>query len=107
MQEKESIMAVQWELKIPSLRITVRHHEAYPRDGIFNPHLTIIKDSFILTCRVQTKSCSTTWALQLPDYPKSWNSVVTIMHPKMQMEWQARSVSTVFPDLSVRKFRII
>ena len=54
MQEKESVMVVRWELEIPSLGITVRHHSAslvmpssYPRDGIFIPHLTIIKDSYI------------------------------------------------------------
>ena len=41
MQEKESIMDVRCELKIPSLGIIVRHHSAslvmpnrYPRDGI-------------------------------------------------------------------------
>ena len=55
MQEKESVMVVQCELKIPTLGITVRHHSAslvmpnsYPRDGIFNPHLTTIKDSYII-----------------------------------------------------------
>ena len=57
MQEKESIMVVRCELKIPSLGITVRHHSAslvlpnsymYPRDRIFNQHLTTIKDSYIL-----------------------------------------------------------
>ena len=54
MQEKESIMVVRSELKVPSLGITVRHHLAslvmpnsYPRDGIFNQHLTTIKDSYI------------------------------------------------------------
>ena len=38
------------KLKIPSIRITVRHHSAslalpniYTRDGIFNPHLAAIK----------------------------------------------------------------
>ena len=48
-------MVVRCELKIPSLGITVRHHSAslvmpnsYPRDGIFNPHLTTIKDSYNL-----------------------------------------------------------
>ena len=53
MQEKDSIMAVRCELKIPSLRITVLHHSAslvmpnsYPREGIFNPHLKTIKDSY-------------------------------------------------------------
>ena len=53
MQEKESIMAVRCELKIPSLRIIVQHHSAslvmpnsYPHDIIFNPHLTTIKDSY-------------------------------------------------------------
>ena len=53
MQEKESIMVVRYELKIPSLEITVRHHSAslvmtdsYSRDGILNPHLTAIKDSY-------------------------------------------------------------
>ena len=55
MQDKESIMAVRCELKIPSLRITVWHHSAslvipksYPRDRLFNPHLTTIKDSYNL-----------------------------------------------------------
>ena len=50
MQEKESIMVVRYELKIPSLGITVRHHsanlvmpESYSRDGILNPHLTAFK----------------------------------------------------------------
>ena len=54
MQEKESIMVVRCELKIPSIGITVRHHSAslvmpnnYPRDGIFNPLFTNIKDSYI------------------------------------------------------------
>ena len=49
MQEKESVMVVSCELKIPSLKITVRHHSAslmmpnsYPCDGIFNPHLTFL-----------------------------------------------------------------
>ena len=55
MQEKESVMVVRCKLKIPSLRITVLHHSpsllmsnSYPRDGIFNLHLTTIKDSYIL-----------------------------------------------------------
>ena len=51
-------MVVQCELKILLLAITVRHHSAslmmpksYPHDGIFNPYLTTIKDSYILfTC---------------------------------------------------------
>ena len=50
MLEKETIMVVRCELKIPSLGITVRHHSArlmmpnsYPRDRIFNPHRTAIK----------------------------------------------------------------
>ena len=49
MQEKDSIMAVRCELKIPSLGITVRHHSAslvmpniYPRD---DSTPTTIKDS--------------------------------------------------------------
>ena len=53
MREKESIMVVQCILKIRSLGVTVRHHSASlvmpnscPRDGIFNPHLTTIKDSY-------------------------------------------------------------
>ena len=48
-------MAVWCELKILSLKITVRHHSArlvmqnsYPCDRIFNPHLTTIKDSYSL-----------------------------------------------------------
>ena len=43
------------ELKIPSLRITIWHQSAslmmpnsYPLDGIFNPYLTTIKDSYSL-----------------------------------------------------------
>ena len=50
-----SWLVVGCELKIPSLWITVRHHSAspvtpnsYPHDRIFNPHLTTIKDSYIL-----------------------------------------------------------
>ena len=53
MQEKEPIMVVWCKLKVPSLRITVRHHSAslamlnsYRRDGIFNPRLTAIKNSY-------------------------------------------------------------
>ena len=53
MQEKESIMVVWCELKIQSLRITVWHHSvsllmpnSYLCEGIFNPHLTTIKDSY-------------------------------------------------------------
>ena len=56
MQEKESIMVVRCELKILSLVITVLHHSASfvmpnsdPRDGIFNLHLTTIKESYNLT----------------------------------------------------------
>ena len=47
MQEKEPIMVVWCKLKVPSLRITVRHHSAslamlnsYRRDRIFYPQLT-------------------------------------------------------------------
>ena len=54
-QEKESIIVLRCELKIPSLGITVRHQSAslvmpnsYPRDGIFSQHLTIIKDPYSL-----------------------------------------------------------
>ena len=39
-------------------RVTVRHHStslampnSYPRDGIFNQHLTTIKDSYNLTMK--------------------------------------------------------
>ena len=60
MQEKESIMAVRCELKILSLGVTVRHHSAslvmpnsYPPDGIFNPHLTTIKDSYDLKAELR------------------------------------------------------
>ena len=56
MQEKESVMFVLFELKIPSLGITVRHHSAslrmqntYPRDGISNMNLTTIKDSYSIS----------------------------------------------------------
>ena len=51
MHEKESVNAVLFDLKIPSFEITVKHHSeslvmpnSYPRDGIFNPNLTTIKD---------------------------------------------------------------
>ena len=56
MQEKESIMVVRSELKTLSLGITVRHHSnSYLRDGIFNPHLTTIKDSYnIIFAAAQT-----------------------------------------------------
>ena len=51
MQEKESIMVVQYELKIQPLGVTVQSASlgklhSYPSDGIFNPHLKTIKDSF-------------------------------------------------------------
>ena len=49
-------MVVRQELEIPSLGITVWHHSTslvmpnnFPRDGIFNPHLTTIEDSYNLT----------------------------------------------------------
>ena len=55
MQEKESIMVVRCKLKILSLGITVQHHSpnlvmpnSYLCDGIFNQHLTAIKDYYIL-----------------------------------------------------------
>ena len=55
MQEKEPVMLVWFELKIPSLGITVQHHSAslvmpnrYPRDRIFKLNLTTIKDSYNL-----------------------------------------------------------
>ena len=67
MQEKKYIMVVRCELKIPSLGITVRHHSAglmmpnsYPRDGIFNHHLTIIKDSYILLATSDVQMMSET-----------------------------------------------
>ena len=48
-KKKNLIMVVRCEMKIPSLRKTVRHHStsfvtpnSYPHDGIFNPHLTTI-----------------------------------------------------------------
>ena len=53
MQVNEPIMVVWCKLKVPSLRITVRHHSAslamlnsYRRDRIFNPQLTAIKNSY-------------------------------------------------------------
>ena len=59
MQEKESIMVVQCELKILSLKITVWHHSAsYPRDRTFNLHLTAIKDSYNLSkCQTYLNVC--------------------------------------------------
>ena len=59
MQEKESVMVVQFEMKFASLGITVRHHTAsllmsnsYPCDGIFNPTSWPLK----ILIRVQQKS---------------------------------------------------
>ena len=46
MQEKESIMVVRCELKIPSLGKLVMSN-SYSRDGILNLHLTIIKNSYV------------------------------------------------------------
>ena len=55
--QKKSIMVVQCELKILSLRITVWHHSAslvmpnsYPHNGIFNPHLTSSQPLKIFIC---------------------------------------------------------
>ena len=71
MQEKESIMAVRYELKIPSLGITVRHHSAslvmpdsYSRDGILNPHLTAIKGSIMRVKYSQEKQLHVTSSFQ-------------------------------------------
>ena len=49
MQEKESVMVVQFDLKITSLGITVSlvMPNCYPRHGSFNPNITTIKDSYI------------------------------------------------------------
>ena len=47
MQEKESIMVVWSELKIPSPGITGAN--SYLHGGIFNLHLSIIKDSYLLS----------------------------------------------------------
>ena len=56
-------MVVRCELKCPSLGITVRYHSAsltvpnsYSSDGIFNPHLTTIKDSFIVFTATESSS---------------------------------------------------
>ena len=83
-------MVVQCELKIASLGITVRHHSAYsanlvmpnsyPCDEIFNPHLTTIKDSYILitakrkhlaTCKQKMAFSQVTWPTLIyrPDRP--------------------------------------
>ena len=55
MQEKESTMVVWCGQKNPSLEITVWHHSAKPHDAkqgpsdvLFYPHLTSMKDSYIL-----------------------------------------------------------
>ena len=45
MQENLSVMVVRWKLKIPSLDMP----NSYPRDGIFNPHLKTIKDTYMLS----------------------------------------------------------
>ena len=51
-KKKKNIMVVWYKLKVPSLRITVRHHSAslvmlnsYRRDRNFNPQFTAIKNS--------------------------------------------------------------
>ena len=61
MQEKESMMVVWRKLKISSLRITDWHHSeslimpnSYPPYGIFNLHLTTIKDTY----NVENRKCS-------------------------------------------------
>ena len=62
MQEKESIMVVWCKLKVPSLRITVRHHwtslampKSYRHERIFNPQLKPLKILIIKKmCNVQT-----------------------------------------------------
>ena len=50
-QTKKNMIVVRCELKILSIRITTRQawrwsHDSYPRDRMFNPHLTAIKDSY-------------------------------------------------------------
>ena len=53
-------MVLRCKLRIPSLGVTVRHHSAslvmpnsYPCDGIFNQHLTTIKESYSPTgCKI-------------------------------------------------------
>ena len=54
MQEKEPIMVL-WRIENSVIRVTVGYHSAslampnsYPCEGIFNPQLTTIKDSYIL-----------------------------------------------------------
>ena len=55
-QERESIIRMKVGLKNPSIAITILHHSASlvmpigdRRDGFFNPFLTLILDSYILT----------------------------------------------------------
>ena len=55
MQERESIMVVRCELKIPSLWVTVQRCSAslvmlnsHPGDRIFSSHLTAIKDYIMI-----------------------------------------------------------
>ena len=57
MQEKESSVRIENSVT----RVTIRHYSAslvmpnsYPRDGSFNPHLTPIKDSYILVSFLST-----------------------------------------------------
>ena len=61
-------MVVLFDLKIPSLGITVRYHSAslvmpnsYPRDGIFIPNLTTIKDSCMLYAVVFSIASNKVW----------------------------------------------
>ena len=52
MQEKESIMVFRCELKIPSFGINDRHLSTSLMMSNIYPHLTTIKDSYILRCLI-------------------------------------------------------
>ena len=62
-------MVVRYELKIPSLGITVQHHSAsllmpdsYSRDGILNPRLAAIKN-YYNACQVFLREVITSFQL--------------------------------------------
>ena len=78
MQEKESIMvlrSVRCQLKIPSLVML----NSYPRDGIFNQHLTIIKDSYKQQFNIiLLMSCANNKGADQPAHPRSLISTLVV-----------------------------
>ena len=102
MQEKELIIVVWCKLKVPSLRITVRHHSAsltmlnsYRRDIIFNPQLTAVKNSYNKVNVECSNICYTRiWDIFCPYlcYIRKCNMAEPMLHTKI---WYL-SVSALF-----------